>query len=269
MVKLIFVKTLKSLCKMKKNIFLAIVFTTGVLSIQAQGLKGMMKNAIKKDSANQGAISKGLGSLVGGKASGLSATDIAAGLKEALEAGAKRSSDKLSAADGFFANAALKILMPAEALKAEQKLRNLGLGKQVDAAILSMNRAAEDASKSAASIFISSIKQMTFADAAGILRGGDNAATDYLRGRTTAELTNAFRPVIEQSLAKVDATKHWNTVFSNYNRFSADKVNPDLSAYVTKKALSGIFTQLAQEEQQIRKDPLARTSDLMKKVFAK
>lgn len=253
---------------MKKNILLAISIVALSGSLQAQGLKGFMKSVIK-DSASKEAIGKNLDALSGGQTGNLSLNEIAAGLKDALEAGAKRSSDKLSAADGFFANAALKILMPAEAQKAEQKLRSIGLGKQVDQAILSMNRAAEDASKSAANIFIASIKQMTFADAAGILRGGDNAATQYLKGKTTLELTNAFRPVIEQSLAKVDATKHWNTVFSNYNRFSADKVNPDLSGYVTEKALAGIFTQLAQEEQQIRKDPGARTTDLMKKVFAK
>lgn len=254
---------------MKKSILLAAVVLVIGANANAQGLKGFMKNALKKDSASSGSISKGLEALTGGGGSGLSTSEIAAGLKDALEAGAKRSSDKLAAVDGFFGNAALKILMPAEAQKAEQKLRALGLGKQVDNAILTMNRAAEDASKSAANIFVNAIKQMTFADAAAILRGGDNAATEYLKGKTTAELTSAFRPVIEQSLAKVDATKHWNTVFTNYNRFSMDKVNPDLSAYVTEKALAGIFTQLAQEEQLIRKDPVARTTEMMKKVFAK
>lgn len=232
----------------------------------AQGLKGMMKNVLKKDSSEQ-SIGKRLEGLTG-SASNFSTAEIATGLKDALEAGAKRSSDKLSTVDGFFANAALKILMPEEARKAEQKLRAIGMGKHVDNAILTMNRAAEDASRQAADIFIGSIRQMTFADAAAILRGGDNAATEYLKSKTTAQLTAAFRPVIEQSLARVDATKHWNTVFTNYNRFSMDKVNPDLAAYVTERALSGIFTQLAQEEQLIRKDPLARTTDMMKKVFA-
>jgi hypothetical protein len=253
---------------MKKNILLALVLATATVTIQAQGLKGFMKDVMKKDSASSGVVSKGFGSLTG-KSDGLSTADIATGLKEALEAGASRSSDKLSATDGFFANAALKILMPEEAKKVEARLRSIGLGKQVDNAILSMNRAAEDASKSAANIFIKSIRQMTFADAAAILRGNDNAATEYLKGKTTVELTNSFRPVIDQSLAKVDATKHWNTIITNYNRFSTEKVNPDLAAYVTERALAGIFTQLAQEEQQIRKDPVARTTEMMKKVFAK
>jgi hypothetical protein len=158
--------------------------------------------------------------------------------------------------------------MPEEAKKAEQKLRSIGFGKQVDQAILSMNRGAEDAAKSAAPIFVNAIKQMSIQDAMGILRGGNNAATNYLKSKTTPQLTEAFRPVIEASLKKVDATKYWNTVFTTYNQFTKEKVNPDLPAYVTEKALQGIFVQLASEEEKIRKDPLARTTDILKKVFA-
>jgi hypothetical protein len=164
-------------------------------------------------------------------------------------------------------NAAVKILMPPEARKVEETLRKFGLGSQVDQAITSMNRAAEDAAKSAAPIFVNAIKSMTIEDAFGILRGGDTAATAYLRRQTTSPLTEAFRPVIDKSLAKVDATKYWNTVFSTYNRFSKEKVNTDLPAWVTERALSGIFLQLAQEEAEIRKNPAARTSELLKKVF--
>ncbi len=192
---------------------------------------------------------------------------IAAGLKEALSIGAENAAQKLSAADGYFANAAIKILMPDEAKKVEEKLRAVGLGKQVDEAILSMNRAAEDAAKSATPVFVNAIKQMSIQDAAGILKGGDHAATDYLKSKTTTQLTEAFRPAIEKSLEKVDATKYWNAVFSAYNKFTINKVNPDLTAYVTEKALAGIFFQVAEEEQKIRKDPLARTTDLLKSVF--
>jgi hypothetical protein len=110
---------------------------------------------------------------------------------------------------------------------------------------------------------------MTFADAWNILRGNDNAATSYLQKQTTAELTNQFRPIIDQALAKIDATKHWNTLFTNYNKFSFNKVNPDLASYVTEKALSGIFYQLAIEETKIRKDPAARTTDILKSVFGR
>jgi hypothetical protein len=132
-----------------------------------------------------------------------------------------------------------------------------------------MNRAAEDAAKSAAPIFLNAIKQMSISDAWSILRGSDTAATAYLRKTTTASLTNAFKPVIDNSLEKVDATKYWNTVFTAYNKVSFNKVNPDLSAYVTDKALYGIFYEIGQQEMQIRKDPVARTTDILKKVFGK
>jgi len=146
----------------------------------------------------------------------------------------------------------------------------MGLSAEVDEAILSMNRAAEDAAKSAAPIFVDAIKQMTIQDAAGILKGGDSAATTYLRQKTNTSLTNAFNPIIKQSLAKVDATQYWNTAFSAYNKVPfVKKVNTDLTAYVTEKALAGIFYQVAQEEQKIRKNPAAQTTDLLKKVFGK
>ncbi|HZF66146.1 MAG TPA: DUF4197 domain-containing protein, partial [Chitinophagaceae bacterium] len=211
------------------------------ISSGAQGLKGLIKNA--KDSSGK----TNVGNILGGSGSkrSLTSEEIISGLKEALQVGTERSTSKLSAADGFFKDAAIKILMPAEAQKAERTLRNLGMGKQVDNAILSMNRAAEDAAKSAAPIFIAAVKGMSFTDAMAILRGGDFAATTYLSEKTTAALTEAFRPAIESSLQKVDATKYWNTVFTSYNKVSAEKVNPDLVAYVTEKALTGIFHQLA------------------------
>ncbi len=240
-------------------ICLSVTLFSFSFSTHAQLLKKVLGD--KKDSSGM------LSNILGKGAGSLSTDDIAAGLKEALSVGAEKAGKSLSAADGYFANAAIKILMPEEAKNVEQKLRAIGLGKQVDEAILSMNRAAEDAAKSAAPIFVSAIKQMSIQDAAGILKGGDHAATDYLKSKTTSALTASFRPVIEKSLEKTNATKYWNTVFSTYNRFTADKVNPDLSAYVTEKALSGIFYQVAQEEQQIRKDPVARTSEILKKVF--
>ena len=130
-----------------------------------------------------------------------------------------------------------------------------------------MNRAAEDACKSATPIFTNAIKQMSFEDALGILKGSDTAATGYLRGKTQNELNTAFKPVIDQSLQKVDATKYWASMVNTYNKISFKKINPDLSAYVTDKALNGIFYQVAIEEKNIRKDPLARGSEVLKKVF--
>jgi hypothetical protein len=149
----------------------------------------------------------------------------------------------------------------------ESKLRKLGMGKLVDDAILSMNRAAEDASKSAAPIFLSAIKNMTLNDGLSILRGSDTSATTYLRSATTAQLVAAFKPVIDESLKKVGATKYWTDIFSTYNRFSFSKVDADLSSYVTTKALNGLFYYVAEEEKKIRKDPVARVSDILKKVF--
>lgn len=197
----------------------------------------------------------------------LSTADIVAGLKEALTVGTQNSSNKLSAVDGFFKDATIKILMPPEAEKVESTLRSLGFGSVVDKAILSMNRGAEEAAKSATPIFVNAIKQMTITDALGILQGGESAATNYFKEKTTTQLTQAFRPVIDKALTKTDATKYWSDVFSVYNRFSQKKVDTDLGAYVTGKAIDGIFHEVALEEQKIRKDPAARVSDILKKVF--
>jgi hypothetical protein len=244
---------------MKKIITLFFIAVSLTVSTQAQGLKGLINKAKDAVGNKQG--------------TGLSTDEIVSGLKEALVQGSQKGSNTLSQVDGFFANAALKILLPPEAQKVETTLRKVGLGKQVDDAILSMNRAAEDAAKSAAPIFGNAIKQMSFQDALGILKGGDTAATGYLRGKTTSELMSAFMPVIQASLEKVNATKYWNTLITSYNKVNilggGQKINPDLSAYVTDKALNGIFYQVALEEKSIRKDPVARTSEILKKVFGK
>jgi hypothetical protein len=198
---------------------------------------------------------------------GLSETQIIQGLKEALSIGTQNGTARLSAVDGFFADAAVKILMPPEAKDVENTLRQFGLGSLVDQAILSLNRAAEDAAKSATPIFTNAIKQMTISDALGILEGGDFAATNYFKGKTTSALTAAFSPVVASSLNKVDATKYWSDIFSTYDKFAAKKVPTDLSAYVTQKAIDGIFYEIGLEEQKIRKDPAARVTDLLKQVF--
>jgi len=194
-------------------------------------------------------------------------SQIADALKEALTIGTQNSANRLSAVNGFFANAALKILMPPEAQKVESTLRNVGMGSVVDKAVLAMNRGAEEASKSATPIFVNAIKQMSITDAMSILKGGDFAATNFFKQKTTADLTTAFRPVIAEALKKVDATKYWGDVFSIYNKFSSAPVNTDLSSYVTEKAVAGIFLEVGLEEQKIRKDPAARVTDLLKTVF--
>ena len=142
------------------------------------------------------------------------------------------------------------------------------MGQQVDEAILSMNRAAENAAQSATPIFINAIKEMSITDAATILEGKDTAATSYLKGKTTTQLTTAFKPIIQASLDKVDATSKWSTIINLYNDIPfVKKMNPDLSAYVTDRALCGIFLMVAEEEKKIRKDPLAQTTSILKKVF--
>ncbi|MEP6594531.1 MAG: DUF4197 domain-containing protein [Ginsengibacter sp.] len=197
----------------------------------------------------------------------LSNAEIVQGLKEALRVGADTTTKKLSSLNGFFGDDMIRILMPPEAAKVEKTLRDVGFGKTVDKAILSMNRAAEDATKHVGEILWNSIKNMSIQDALGILRGGDFAATEYLKRTTATQLTNQFKSVIERSLANVDATKYWNDVFSVYNKFSNTPVNTDLTVYVTEKALSGLFYHIGLQEQKIRKDPVARVTEILKKVF--
>lgn len=224
----------------------------GLLLIPVLGGCDVAQQVINQTGANQG---------------GLSTYEIVSGLKQALTIGTENGTNQLSQVNGFFENAAVKILMPPEAEKVTNTLRSVGLGSLVDKAVLSMNRAAEDAAKSASPIFVNAIKQMTITDALGILRGGDFAATNYFKEKTTASLTDAFKPVIDKALANVDATKYWSDVFTAYNRFASKPINTDLSAYVTQKAIDGIFYEVGIEEQKIRKDPAARVTELLKKVF--
>ncbi len=202
-----------------------------------------------------------------GYGTSLTNDEVVQGLKEALHVGTDSTTSHLSALNGFFGDNIIKILMPPEAEKVEKTLRSVGLGKTVDNAVLSMNRAAEDATKYVGDIFWNSIKQMTIQDAFGILRGGDFAATDYLKRTTTLQLTGAFKPIISKSLANVNATKYWKDVFTAYNRFSSTPVNTDLTDYVTGKALDGLFYHIGLEEQKIRQNPAARVTDILKKVF--
>jgi hypothetical protein len=194
--------------------------------------------------------------------------EIGEGLKQALEIGTSQGADQLSARDGFLGNLAVKILFPPEAQKIESTLRSIGLNSLADNVILSINRAAEDAAKEAKPIFISAIKQMTIADATNILFGNKDAATQYFKRVTTAQLMEKFKPVITNSLSKVGATKYWGDAASSYNRLPLVKpINTDLSAYVAQKAIDGMFIQVAQEELKIRDNINARSTGLLQKVF--
>lgn len=198
----------------------------------------------------------------------LTSQEVAKGLKEALNVGTDSATFHLGLLNGFYGDDMIRIMMPPEAQKVEKTLRDVGMGSVVDKAVLSMNRAAEDASKYVENIFLNAIRQMTIQDAFEILRGGNFAATEYLKSKTTPQLTAAFKPIISKSLDYTDATKYWKDVFSVYNRFSNTPVNTDLTSYVTDKALNGLFYHIGLEEQKIRKDPAARVTDLLKKVFA-
>jgi len=206
-----------------------------------------------------------------GKNSGSSVTEEEAGggIKEALNKGISSAVGFLNKKDGFFGNELYKVLLPPEAQKMEKTLRSIGLGKMVDDAILQINRGAEDAVGKATPIFVDAIKKMTITDALKLVSGNQTAITDYFRSKTTASLTEAFKPVIDSSLEKTNATRYYGDAVSKYNGLptTRQKMNPDLSGYVTDKAIAALFDRIAVEEKNIRENPAARTSDLLKKVF--
>lgn len=226
-----------------------------------QLLQGLLNKVNNNSTSGNNSASGNFGNLTN--------AEIVSGLKEALRTGAQNAGKQLSAKDGFFGNALVKVMLPPEAKQVESALRTAGMGKLADELILTMNRAAEDAAKQAAPVFINAVTSMSIQDGVRILTGGNHAATDYLRNRTTLALTNAFRPVVQQSLDKFNVPKIWNTVFSTYNSLPLvfKKVNPDLTAYVTERALNGVFVVIAQEEQKIRTNPAAQVSSLLRKVF--
>lgn len=194
---------------------------------------------------------------------------IGAALKQALQKGTAKSTAQLSAVNGFFGNAAVKILFPPEAAKAEKALRDIGLNKLCDNVILSLNRAAEDATQKAEPIFLDAITHMTLRDVSNILLGNKDAATQYFRQATSAQLAAAFKPIIQASLNKVGATKYYGDAANEYNKIPfVHKLNPDITDYATQKAIDGIFYEIALEELNIRKNISARTSPLLQKVFA-
>jgi hypothetical protein len=198
-----------------------------------------------------------------------SALQMAGGLKDALLQGTSKSTVQLSAVDGFFGNAAVKILFPPEAQKAEKTLRKIGVSSLCDKVILSMNRAAEDAAKQAEPIFVDAIKHMSFTDVSNILLGNQDAATQYFKRTTTAQLIAKFKPIIKASLDKVGATKYYSTAAGEYNKLPfVSHLNPDITDYATQKAIDGIFVEIAVEELNIRKNIRVRSTPLMKTAFS-
>ncbi|MFD2727738.1 DUF4197 domain-containing protein [Hyunsoonleella rubra] len=199
----------------------------------------------------------------------ISNADIASGLRQALDFGIDKQVTKLTQKDGFYRNELVKILLPEELKKVDKTLRDIGLGKLADEGLKVLNRAAEDAVKEATPIFVNAVKGITFDDAKKILLGNDDAATQYLTGRTQTALYDKFNPVIKNSFSKVGADDIWSNLITKYNNIPFTKdVNPDLTDYVTSEALDGVYTMIAVEEKEIRNKIGSRTTDLLKKVFA-
>jgi len=206
--------------------------------------------------------------LLNPKSKGITEKDAADAIKEALVNGTGESVKIVSVINGYWENPEIKIPFPPEAVEVETKLRALGFGKKIDEFNLSMNRAAEKAAIEAKPIFLAAIRGMTVKDAINIVKGENNAATVYLKNTTSPELITKFQPIIKTSLDDVSATRYWNDLITLYNKIPlVKKMNPNLSEYVTQKAIDGLFVMIAREELKIRKDPVARTSELLKKVF--
>jgi len=200
--------------------------------------------------------------------SGLTDSKVASGLKEALRVGADNSVKITGKTDGYFKNEAIKILMPNNLRSLEQGLRAMGFGPKIDAFILSMNRSAEAAAPAAKKIFTDAILEMTFADARKILSGGETAATDYFKSKTSERLTTAFRPFVEKTMSENGVMKQYKGLTEQYQSIPFAKSESfDVNKYVVEKALDGLFYELAEQEREIRKNPAARTTSLLKEVF--
>ncbi len=209
-----------------------------------------------------------LGSTTG--AQPVTAAEAGSGLREALQQGISKGTAQAGQADGYFKNPLIKLLFPPEAQKVEQRLRQIGLGGECDKFILALNRGAENAAQEAKPIFVQAIKDLTFADVWGILTGEKNAATNYLRRTTTSQLVTRFKPHLTTAIQQTNATRLYGDIITRYNQLPlVQKVNPDLSDYATQKAVEGLFTLVEQEERNIRTNPVARTTALLRRVFAK
>ncbi len=216
-------------------------------------------------SAQWDKLLKGQGSAGG---AGLSDAKIGAGLKEALQVATEKTVGLTGKTDGYFSNQAIKILMPEKLRNFESGLRAVGFGGQVDELVLGMNRAAERAAPQAKQIFFDAIGDMSFDDARKLLNGGNTAATEYFRGKTTPRLTTAFRPVVEQSMNQVGVSRQYKDLVGRFESIPFAKSQAfDLDAYVVDKGLGGLFTVLGEQEKQIRTNPTARATDLLKEVF--
>ena len=208
------------------------------------------------------------GTQTSGSGSQLSNSEIRSGLKEALAVGTVNAVLNVSKKDGYFGRQAIKLLLPPSIQQFEQPLRQFGFGSQIDAFILSMNRAAEKAAPAAKDLFIDAIRQMTFADAKEILFGADDAATQYFKDKTHDKLFSAFKPTISSSMSDVGVTRKFQQLTPKLQILTMGQLQvPDLDSYVTDLAIEGLFYMVAQEEKKIRENPVARVSSILQKVF--
>lgn len=208
--------------------------------------------------------------LKGITGSGVTDSKASAGLKEALEVATEKAVSLTGRPNGYFGDAAIKILMPAKLQTMQEGLRAVGYGPQIDEFVLSMNRAAEQAAPAAKQIFTHAITTMSFDDAKKILTGGNTAATDYFKAKTTDQLTAAFRPVIDKSMSEVGVTRQYQALVGKFDTIPFAKTQSfDLDNYVTGKALDGLFHVVGEQEKLIRTNPAARTTALLQEVFAK
>jgi hypothetical protein len=208
-----------------------------------------------------------IGGILGGGS--LSTEEVALGLKQALENGTNKGAESASKVDGFFKNPKIRIPLPPEMQRVENTLRQVGLGAEVDRFVLNLNRAAEKAAIEAKPIFISAIRSLTIQDAWNILRGEQDAATQFLRRTTYNELRGKFQPIVESALNSVNVTRYYDDIARNYNRIpGVTKINDDLNDFATSKAIDGLFVLIAEEEANIRQNPAARTTELLRRVFS-
>ncbi len=220
---------------------------------------------------NLGELAESIPTSLPSEEAPLSANEVGQGLKEALIQGVQKSVSLASVENGFYGNEALYIPFPEEAEKVKNTALKFGLDTQVENFERTMNRAAEEASKSATAIFVNAVKSMTIEDAFAILNGEENAASNFLMNRTRAQLQTAFAPKVQSAIEKVELTKYWEPLISKYNLTTeftgGEPINEDLEGYITDRAIEGLFVHIRSEEKKIRENPAARASELLKRVF--
>jgi len=251
---------------MNKILLSAFALLISFSSCDAQVFKKLGKSAANAASDAVKGTTGSTGST--GTTKSLSNEDVISGLREALTVGTNNSTAFASKLDGFYKNPALFIPFPPEAQKVKDYANKVGMSAQVDKFEMTLNRAAEEATKDAAGVFVNAIKGMSVSDGFAILKGNDDAATQYLKDKTNAELTAKFSPIVKKAIDKVQLTKYWSPIITAYNKVPlVQKQNPDLNAYVTERAIQGLFKLIAEEEKKIRKDPVSQVTELLQNVF--